>query len=106
VVVGADIIDAPLDEAHVHRPERVRALLDAPADRCTIEVVTRVLLHPDGGRKDVAGRAFVVLINKADANPEGAAGLARALIAAGAPRVVVASLHDVDAPVRAVFTAG
>jgi molybdenum cofactor cytidylyltransferase len=105
-VVGADAVDAPLDEAHVHRPERVRALLDGPADRCTVEVITRVLLHPAGGRKGAGERAFAVVVNKADAHPEAANALARALVEAGAPRVVVAALRDAATPVRAVFPGG
>lgn len=105
-VAGADAVDAPLDEAHVHRPERVRALLDGPlalSTTCTIEVITRVLLHLEGGRRGVQGRAFTVVVNKADAYPEGANALAQALSAAGAPRVVVTSLQDPTAPVRGVF---
>ena len=105
-VVGADAIDAPLDEAHVHRPERVRALLGgeggAPAT-CTVDAIARVLASPQGGRKHAGGRHFAVLVNKADRDPHGAQRLAEALRRAGVPRVVVAALRDEAQPVRAVL---
>jgi probable selenium-dependent hydroxylase accessory protein YqeC len=110
VMLGIDALGAALDAAHVHRPEVVRALLEgtpnASAERATIEVLTRVLLHPSGGRKDVEARSFAVLVNKADLNPSGAEALADALIEAGAPRVVVTSLRDTAAPVRGVLVSG
>lgn len=105
-VVGADAVDAPLDEAHVHRPDRVRVLLDAAdasAERCTVEVIARVLLHPEGGRRGVEGRRFVVVVNKADAHPDPASRLARALIEGGAPRVVVAAFASRERPVLEVL---
>ena len=105
-VVGADAIDAPLDEAHVHRPERVCALLGgeggAPAT-CTVDAIARVLASPQGGRKHAGGRHFAVLVNKADRDPHGAQRLAEALRRAGVPRVVVAALRDEAQPVRAVL---
>lgn len=103
-VVGADAIDAPLDEQHVHRPERVRAIVGADPATCSIEVLTRVLASPEGGRKGAAGRRFVVLVNKADLAPGRARDLASALREAGVPRVVVASLHDEADPVRELLT--
>ena len=106
-VVGADAVDAPLDEAHVHRPERVRALLeDSGLDvaHCGAEVIARVLLHPEGGRRGAEGREFAVLVNKADTHPREAAELARVLMAGGAPRVVVAALRDEGTPVRDVLS--
>ena len=105
-VVGADAIDSPLEEAHVHRPERVRAVLGgegvAPAT-CTVDAIARVLASPQGGRKHVGGRHFAVLVNKADRDPGGAERLAEALRRAGVPRVVVAALRDEAQPVRAVL---
>ena len=67
-VVGADVLGAPLDAEHVHRPELVSALSGAPMGaRITPAIVARVLAHPDGGRKGVpAGARVVVLINKVD----------------------------------------
>ena len=69
-VVGADVFGGPLDADHVHRPELVSALSGAPLGApITPEIVARVLVHPQGGRKDVPPSARVVaLINKVE-NP-------------------------------------
>jgi molybdenum cofactor cytidylyltransferase len=71
-VVGADVFGAPLDAEHVHRPERVGALSGAPPGApITPEIVARVLVHREGGRKGVpAGARFVVLINKVETLPD------------------------------------
>lgn len=106
-MVGADAIDALLDEAHVHRPERVRALL-APSMRdtasCGVEVIASVLASPQGGRRGVGARRFCVLINKADLDPRGVARLAEALRSAGVERVIAAELHDETGSIRFVLT--
>ncbi len=102
-VVGADAIDAPLDERHVHRPERVRAIAGASAAICDIPLLALVLASPDGGRRHAEGRQFAVLVNKAELAPEGSLELARALREEGVPRVVVASLRDEEQPVRELF---
>ncbi|MEE8421371.1 MAG: selenium cofactor biosynthesis protein YqeC [Dehalococcoidia bacterium] len=103
-VVGADAIDSPLDEQHVHRPQRVRALAGPDAAICGVELIATVLTHPEGGRKDVAGRRFAVLVNKADLAPERAHELALTLRVAGVERVAVTSLRDEADPVREVLT--
>jgi len=103
-MVGADAVGTPIDEAHVHRPERVRAILERrgmETDVATPEAIAAVLLDDEGGRRSVEGRAFVVVVNKAESHPEAAAGLASALKAAGAPRFVLAELRS-DAPVRSI----
>jgi len=101
-VVGARAIDAPLDEEHVHRPERVRAIVgDVP--RCSAEVIARVLADERGGRKGVGERAYSVVVNQADEDPIAAGRLAQALIEARAQRVVVASLRDRERPVWAAY---
>ncbi len=109
-VVGADALDAPLDEAHVHRPERVREILGHDRIRsvedgatCDASMIAAVLAHDEGGRKDVGGREFSVLVNKADIELEAAVRLARAVHRAGVPRVVIASLHEAGNPVREVI---
>jgi probable selenium-dependent hydroxylase accessory protein YqeC len=67
-VVGADVFGKTLDAEHVHRPELVSLLADAPLGTpITPEIVARVLAHPDGGRKGLPADArLVVLINKAE----------------------------------------
>ena len=99
-VVGADAVDAPLDERHVHRPERVRAIAGGDPAVCSSTLIAHVLASTDGGRKAVEGRRFTVLVNKADRAPEAARELAAELRNAGVPRVVVASLLDEAEPVR------
>src|SRR5215208_819834 len=51
-VAGMDAVGRPLDETHVHRPERVVALTGArPGEAVTPELIAAVLAHPEGGRK-------------------------------------------------------
>jgi probable selenium-dependent hydroxylase accessory protein YqeC len=101
-VVGLDALGAPLDDEHVHRPERVRAIV-GDVERCDADAIARVLASPLGGRKDVGSRRFAVLVNKADLGEPRALELAEAVLAAGVARVVVASLHDEARPVRATL---
>ena len=103
-VVGLDALGVPIDEAHVHRPERIRAIID----RATVDadVIARVLAHPEGGRQHVEGRTFAVVVNKADLDPGAARDLAERLVAAGVPRVVIARLADEDAPVDGIVGEG
>jgi molybdenum cofactor cytidylyltransferase len=104
-VVGVDALDAPLDAEHVHRPERVRAIVGDAPSTCDAALIARVLADPRGGRKHVGARRFAVLVNKADLAPGRALALAEALRAAGVERVVVASLRDAVSPVRAALVA-
>jgi molybdenum cofactor cytidylyltransferase len=71
-VVGADVLGAPLDADHVHRPELVSALSGAPVGApITPEIVARVVAHPEGGRKGVPpGARVAVLINKVETLPD------------------------------------
>jgi molybdenum cofactor cytidylyltransferase len=109
-VVGADALEAPLDEVHVHRPERVREILGHDrirsvheGDMCDADMIAAVMVHPLGGRKAVEGRDFTVLVNKADIDLDAAVRLARAIRLAGVPRVLIASLRDQGNPVRDVL---
>jgi molybdenum cofactor cytidylyltransferase len=102
-VVGLDALDAPLDAEHVHRPEQVRAIAGGTPATCDAALIARVLADPRGGRKGVGARAFTVLVNKADLDPERALALGAAVRAAGVHRVVVASLRD-PRPVQALLT--
>ena len=107
-VVGADVFGVPLDEAHVHRPELVSALSGAaPGTPVTPEVVARVLLHPEGGRKGVPPHARVsVVINKLDNASARAAAREtadRLLRDAAIASVVLAALRR-DEPVLEIRT--
>jgi probable selenium-dependent hydroxylase accessory protein YqeC len=103
-VVGLDALGTPIDEAHVHRPERLQELVGA-ATHCSASVIARTLVDERGGRKHVSDRRFVVVVNKSAADPTAAAALARAIQAAGAPRVVTTELHDATHPVLGVLIA-
>ncbi len=67
-VVGVDIVGRPLDENHVHRPERVTALTGAPRGTpVRAELVARVLAHPLGGAKGrPVGARLLPLINRVE----------------------------------------
>ena len=109
LVVGADVLGAPLDADHVHRPERVSALSGAPLGASvTPEIVARVLAHPEGGRKGVPGTArMVVLINKVDALADLAfarEAAERLLREPPIEAVLLTALRDENHPVREVFT--
>lgn len=92
-VVGMDAVGRPLDETHVHRPERVSAitgtLIGAPV---TAETVAGVLLHPEGGRKGTpAGARWAPLLNKADtAERREVADAVALLLTRSVDRVVIA----------------
>ena len=102
-VVGLDALGAPIDEAHVHRPKALQALVGA-ATHSDASVIARTLVDARGGRKNVSGQAFIVVVNKSASDPAAAASLARAILEAGAPRVVTTELRDPVAPVRGVLT--
>ena len=101
-VVGMRALDAPLNDEHVHRPERIRAIV-GPEERCTAEVIARVLADERGGRSHVGNRSYSVLVNQADIDPVAAHNLAEAIRTAGVARVVVASLRDQEQPVLEVL---
>ena len=102
-VVGLDALGAPIDEAHVHRPKALQALVGA-ATHSDASVIARTMVDPRGGRKHVSDRVFIVVVNKSASDPAAAASLARAIMEAGAARVVTTELRDTLAPVRGVFT--
>ncbi len=77
VVAGLSALGAPLTEEHVFRPERFSALsglsLNAPISP---EALTRLLLHPQGGLKNIPATARrATLLNQADTQARQAAAL-------------------------------
>ncbi len=66
VVVGLGAVGEALDDAHVHRAERVAALAGQPlGSTVTAETIARVLTHADGGLKHVPpGARAVALLNR------------------------------------------
>jgi molybdenum cofactor cytidylyltransferase len=73
--LGLSALGRPLDEATVHRAERVAALTGlAPGASITPAALARLLLHPDGpGRGGGRGVRRYLLANGVDALPESAA---------------------------------
>jgi molybdenum cofactor cytidylyltransferase len=106
-VVGADVLGAPLDADHVHRPELVAALSGAaPGAPITPEVVARVVAHPAGGRKGAGQARIVVLINKVETLSDRRPARETAERLLGEPAiesVVLAALRASD-PVLEVYT--
>jgi molybdenum cofactor cytidylyltransferase len=107
-VVGADVFGKILDAEHVHRAELVSALSGAPLGKpVTPEIVSRVLAHPSGGRKNVpAGARVVALINKVEtrADREPARETAERLLREPAIESVVLASVRGDEPVLEVCT--
>ena len=67
-LVGVDALGQPLDEDHIHRPERVRELSGATlGEPVTAEAIASVLVHPSGPLRDAPrGARVLILLNKAD----------------------------------------
>ena len=104
-VVGMDTVGRPLDDTHVHRPERVAAIAGIrPGETVTPEHVAAVLMHPDGGRKGVPQQArWIALLNKADSRERlAAAEAAVSPLRRVAERVVIAQIKRTP-PVLAVL---
>ncbi len=101
-IVGASVLGRPLDETHVHRLERVRAIVPGlPATAvCDATLIAAVLVHEEGGRKYAGGRPFAVVVNQADAYLDAARAIAEAVRGAGVSRVLVTALRDQGRPVR------
>jgi len=101
-VVGASVLGQPLDEAHVHRPERVRAIVPglSPDAICDAALIARVLAHEKGGRKHIGRHPFTVVVNQGDTYTDAARAIAEAVREAGVSRVLVTVLRDRERPVR------
>jgi molybdenum cofactor cytidylyltransferase len=106
-VAGMSALGAPLDDEHVHRPERVAALTrSAEGTPVTEEMIALVLAHRAGGRKSVpsAGCRFAVMLNQVDGeNIDAARRIGKLLITAGVERVVLAHARE-DPPAVEVIT--
>ncbi len=105
-VAAVDALGKPLDDRWVHRPEIVTRLTNAqPGEIVSGELMSRVLLHPEGGLKNVPSSARVVpLINKVSASTTAPArDLARSLLEEHrVERVLLAAVAE-DDPVKEVW---
>jgi len=71
-VVGADAMGKPLRDEYVHRAALVAELAGAaPGSPITPEIIARILLHPEGGRKGVPASARLSLLFNKVESPEG-----------------------------------
>ncbi len=99
-VVGLQALGKPVIARYVHRPEVAAGLLAGGEARLTEEGIARILLHPRGVTKGRPATArLAVAINQVDSpvDLDAAAGLARRLVDAGAPRVVLTSASGLPA---------
>lgn len=100
-IASTHIVGMPLEEPHVHRPERVAALADrAIGEPITVEDVATVLASPDGGRKNVPpDTELVPVLNKVDDEDDEATArdiATRILDRAPIERVALTHLIDPD----------
>lgn len=97
VVAGLSGLGKPLDKAWVHRPERFAELSGLRlGDPISLDALTKVLLHPQGGLKDIPnGARRSLLLNQAD-TPElqAQAGLLAQKLSPSYAAIVVARLED------------
>lgn len=105
-VVGIDVVGQPLEDLHVHRPERVTALTGAePGQPITPELIATVLSHPEGGLKDLPRHARVAaLINKLETDEQAQTAHRLADLLLETPRieaVAIGAVQQAD-PVRLV----
>lgn len=85
-LAGLDALGQPLDETHVHRPERVRAI--APEAALSPAALSAVMTSSQGGAKNLPDQARLIpFLNKADALDDLAPAWAAAQQMLDAPRV-------------------
>jgi molybdenum cofactor cytidylyltransferase len=105
-LAAIDALGNPLDDRFVHRPEIVARLAQTqPGEIITPEIMSTVLLHPEGGLKNAPPLARVVpLINKVSAS-NAVSGREVALSLLHEPRVERVLLTAVaeDDPVKEVW---
>jgi molybdenum cofactor cytidylyltransferase len=106
LLAAIDALDKPLEDQWVHRLEIVVRLAKAQLGQIiTSELMSTVLLHPEGGLKDVPPSARVVpLINKVSASTTAPGQeLARSLLEGPrVERVLLAAMAE-DDPVKEVW---
>ena len=111
-VAGLDGLGLPLDEPYLHRPERVRALLQETdaSTRLTPRMLARLLVEPyapgegtaDGNTRRPPGARLVPLLNKAKDAPRLAAArqIAQRLSQDGQPSLIGAVGQESGTAVR------
>ncbi len=97
VVAGLTALDKPFKSEWVHRSERFKVLTGVhPGEPITMNLLTKLLVHPQGGLKGIPANAErVVLLNQTDTPElrEQAADAVGELLAGGYDRVVIGALQ-------------
>jgi len=97
VVAGLSALDKPFTSEWVHRSERFEVLTGAhPGEPITMNLLTKLLVHPQGGLKGIPANAErVVLLNQANTPElrEQAADAVGELLAGGYDRVIIGALQ-------------
>lgn len=106
-VVGLDVVGQPLTDQSTHRPELISRLSDTPLNQpVSVDTVTSVLCHAQGGLKNVPPAAQIIpLLNKAENNTRLAAAqklAAQLLTCPQIEAVAIGSVHNTDNPVLEV----
>ena len=65
-VAGLSALEKPLEQVCFRLKEACRVLSVTPDTLLTPELLARMLADPQGGRKNVGGRQFHVVLNQAD----------------------------------------
>ncbi len=103
-VIGASVLGAPLDDAHVQRAEIVARLAGARrGEPVTPVLAARVLAHPEGGLKSKpAGARALAFVNQVDdaARLDAARALARLLLGYAALDAVAIGAAQAADPIR------
>jgi len=106
VCVGLSVLGHQLGDAWVQRSELAAVLADVPVGALvTPDVVARVMLHPNGGRRavPVGARLHALLNNPASTEQERlAVHIGQRLVYGGYSRAIVASAH-VAGDIRAIL---
>lgn len=98
VVVGLSVLGKPFTEEWVHRPEQFEALTGLRrGEEVDIASISRMLLHPDGGLKNIPGGAQkVVLSNQVETDEirREVESAAPGLLQGGFDKVIIAALRE------------
>ena len=97
ILVGAEVVNRPLNEQWVHRPELFQKLWGLPPDeRLTPDLIARVMTHPKGYRSRLNPLTTAVyFINQADTFPKEARSLATSLLTYTTDPVFYGSVREV-----------
>lgn len=108
-LLGLEVLGQPLNGETVHRPEQVSRLSGVPLGQpVTMEAITKVWCHPQGGLKNLPPHArFIPLLNKAETPERLAAARQLSAYLLRCPpvdSVMIGSVQDAARPVLETHT--